>query len=142
MTANAAIYIPIDSPDLAKVFPDAKSDRGVFRRKASWFSIVLDGDTVKFNAMADEDLSNHLEGFVRYIDSLDEDDQRKQDAVSVVRPTRCVLGLQTSREFEDNPAIWQALFRIADAFDGYVFVHGSLLLPSGGVIVGPLRDDT
>ena len=52
MTANAAIYIPIESPDLAKVFPGAKSDQGVFRRRASWFSTVLDGDAVKFNVMA------------------------------------------------------------------------------------------
>jgi len=27
--------------------------------------------------------------------------------------------------FSDNPAIWQALFKVADAFDGYVFVHAS-----------------
>ena len=142
MTANAAIYIPIESPDLAKVFPDAKSDQGLFKRKPSWFSMVLGGDPVKFNVMAGVDLPRHIEGFVGYIQSLDEDHQRKHDAATAVRLTKCVLGLQTSREFEENPAIWQALFRIADAFDGYVFVHDSLLLPGGGVIVGPLRQAT
>jgi hypothetical protein len=85
------------------------------------------------------DLQGHLDSFVRYIDSLDEEEQRKHDAKTIVQHSRCVLGLVTDQEFEENDALWQALFRIADVYDGYVFVHDSLLLPSGGVIVGPLR---
>lgn len=142
MPANAAIYLPTDSPDLTKIFPGAKSDIGLFKRRASQFTVPLNGSQAVFNVMPDNDLQAHLDSFLRYIDSLDEDAQRKADASQMVRHTKCVLGLLAAQEFEDNHAIWQSLFRIADAFDGYVFVHNSLLLPSGGVIFGPLRNDT
>ena len=51
VTANAAIYLPVESPDLTKVFPGAKSDRGILKHKASWFATVLNGDTVRFNVL-------------------------------------------------------------------------------------------
>ena len=82
----------------------------------------------------------HIAGFLRYIASLDQDKQRKADTSCVISHTKRVLGLVTDKEFEDNHAIWQSLFRIAAAYDGYVFVHGSVLLPNGAVLVGPLLE--
>ena len=138
MPAKAAIYLPVESPDLTKVFPDARA-RGSLPGKPELFSLVLNGDAVTFNVLPQNELTGHLSGFLRYIASLNEEEQRKADASTIARMSKCVLGLQTTREFEDNHAIWQALFKIAAAFDGYILVHDSLLLPNGGVIFGPLR---
>ena len=125
-----------------KVFPDAKSNAGLLRRRPTSYSVVLDGDLVTFNLLPDNEIAGHLDSLLRYIASLHEDEKRKADASTVVRMSKCVLGLKTAREFSENHAIWQALFKIADAFDGYVFVHESLLLPSGGVIIGTMKRDT
>jgi hypothetical protein len=57
--ANAAIYIPSESVDLAKVFPDTKSDIGIFRKKATWFSVPLNGARVTFNVMPAKDVRDH-----------------------------------------------------------------------------------
>ena len=117
MPANAAIYIPTEKVD-----------------------VPLGGETVRFNIMPRDEVATHLTGFQNYIASLPDDADRKQDASRAIRQTRIVLGLVAASDFTDNHAIWQSLFRIADAFDGYVFVHDSILLPNGAVIVGPMRN--
>lgn len=140
MPANAALYIPQPAVDLGRVFEGVKSDKTLFR-KASWYDVPLGGDTVRFNVMEPAKVQAHLAGFLGYIASLDQDAQRKEDTRQAIRHTQVVLGLKAAREFEDNPAIWQSLFRIADAYDGFVFVHGSVLLPSGAVLVGPMLSE-
>jgi hypothetical protein len=139
MPANAAIYIQRDDVDLATVFDAVKSDKGLFKKR-SYFDVMLGSDLVRFNIMEQSKLAVHIAGFLRYIAGLDQDEQRKQDAREVISHTRVVLGLSTSREFDDNDAIWHSLFQIAAAYDGFVFVRDSLLLPNGAVLVGPLLD--
>jgi hypothetical protein len=139
MPANAAIYIQRTGVDLARVFPKVASDKSLLR-KATYYDVDIGGDTVRFNVMETARIESHLRGFLGYIDSLDQDPERKRDTAFAVAHTKTVLGLVTDREFEDNPEIWQSLFRIADAYDGLVFVHDSVLLPSGTVMVGPLLD--
>ncbi|GAA4806189.1 hypothetical protein [Lysobacter hankyongensis] len=139
MPANAAIYLPHDGVDLSTLFRDAKSDKTLFR-KPTYFDVALDGDIVRFNVMEPSRVEAHLRGFLGYIDSLDQDAARKRDTANAIAHTRTVLGLITERDFEQNPAIWQSLFRIADAYDGFVFVHESVLLANGAVLVGPLLD--
>ncbi|EXA75041.1 hypothetical protein J517_4451, partial [Acinetobacter baumannii 118362] len=55
--------------------------------------------------------------------------------------TKVVLGLVTDKEFDENPAIWQSLFKIADKYDGLIFTYDSVLLPSGTILVGPLLNN-
>lgn len=140
MPANAAIYIQQGSGDLTTVFDGVKSDKGLLRRAATRYDVPLGGETVRFNVMDPKAVAAHVQGFLGYIASLDQDEARKRDTAHAIGHTTVVLGLVTEREFEDNPAIWPALFRIADAFDGFVFAFGSVLLPNGAVLVGPLLD--
>ena len=140
MPANAALYLPAEKIDLRKLFPGSQSDMG-WMRPATWFDVPLNGDTVRFNVMPPKSVPGHLGGFLNYIAALPDEEERKQDISSALQMTKTVLGLVAAREFTDNHAIWQSVFQIADAFDGYVFVHDSVLLPNGSVVVGPLRDD-
>lgn len=139
MPANGAIYIQRDDVNLANVFENVTSDKTLFRKR-TYFEVKLGNDIVRFNLIEPSRLKAHIDGFLRYISSLDQDDQRKSDTSYAISHTKVVLGLSTDREFEENPAIWQSLFKIADTYDGFVFVHDSILLPSGTVLVGPLLE--
>ena len=141
MAANAAIYLPTDKVDLTDVYKSARGNGGLFKRATS-YTVDINGDVVTFNLMPQEQIPAHIQGFLGYIASLDDEAERKQDAGFIVRHTKSVLGMATDREFEENHQLWASLFKIADYYDGYIFVHGSLLLPNGAVIVGPLRDAT
>jgi hypothetical protein len=138
MPANAAIYLPTVKVDLCAQFPSARSDAKLFRAP-TYFDVEIGGHVVRFNVMPKSEIPRHLMGFCSYIRQLDEPEQNRADAEMAIAQTKTVLGLKTDAEFETSPKIWQTLFRIADSYDGYVFVHDSVLLPSGGVIVGPLR---
>lgn len=140
MPANGAIYIQKDTVDLKEVFGNVESDKGLFK-KATYFDVNLDGDIVRFNVMDPAQVQTHIEGFLGYISSLDQDPQRIEDTSYAISHTKVVLGLKTDREFEENHAIWHSLFQIADRYDGFVFAHDSVLLPSGAVLVGPLLDE-
>lgn len=140
-TRNAAIYIQQGSGDLSAVFEKVSSDKSL-SRKPSWYEVRFGDDTVRFNILDKASLGPHIAGFLRYIDSLQQDERRKADAAQIIGRTTVVLGLQCPREFDENSLIWESLFRIADRFDGVVFVHDSVLLPSGAVLVGPLLDAT
>lgn len=139
MPANGAIYIQHDNVDLTKVFGKAKSDKGLFR-KPTYFELNLGGDAVLYNIMDSSQITRHIEGFLKYIDSLDQDEKRKRDTSYAISQTKTVLGLETDKEFDENHAIWQSLFKIADAYDGFVFVYDSILLPNGTVLVGSLLE--
>ena len=139
MPANGAIYIQLDKIDLSEVFDNVKTDKGFFK-KSTYYEVALGDDSVTFNVMESSALENHIKGFLGYISSLDQDQKRKDDTSYAISHTKIVLGLSTDKEFEENHAIWQSLFKIADKYDGFVFVHDSVLLPSGTVLVGPLLD--
>lgn len=56
MLANAATYLPVDAPDLSKVFLDARSNAGIFKRRASRFTVPLNGSIATSNVMPARDL--------------------------------------------------------------------------------------
>jgi len=117
-----------------------KSNGGIFKA-ASYFEVLLDNHTVRFNVMPRERIGAHVAGFLGYIDSLLDQQSRKDDAKLAIAQTKTVLGMVSPCNFDENHSIWPALFKIADAYDGYVFAYDSVFLPSGSVIVGPLQAD-
>ena len=141
MPANASIYIPHDRVDLRKQFDGVQTDSG-FLRKPTYFEFALGHSKVRFNIMPADEIPRHLAGFVGYIRQLQDPATNRADAEKAIARTRTVLGLVTGHEFIDNHAIWASLFRIADAYDGYVFVYDSVLLPNGAAMVGPMRTST
>jgi hypothetical protein len=140
MAANGAIYIQREKVDLSEVFDDVKSDKGFFK-KATYYDVKCGEDIVRFNVMENVSIPNHITGFLGYISSLDHDEQRIKDTSYAISHTKVVLGLVTDKEFDENHSIWQSLFQIADMYDGFVFVNDSVLLPNGGVLVGPMLNE-
>jgi len=139
MSANSAIYLPCKGVDLRDIFgADAKVHAGS-EDSIEAFKVKIGGDDCIFNILPENEIAKHVAGFKFYISSLEETEERKGDARMAVEQAETILGLVVDSEFEDNPEIWQSLFKIADFYNGYIFVHDSLLLPNGGVIIGPLR---
>lgn len=138
MPANAAIYLSQENVDLKEVFPHAVSD-GNRARQASYFEVSFEADTVRYNIMPKAELAEHLNGFLGYVGTLSDEAQRLEDAALIISETQLVLGVNADKEFSDNNAIWQSLFQIADAFDGFIFVRDSIVLSTGAILVGPLR---
>jgi hypothetical protein len=124
--------------DLGELCPGAVAARDGTGAVTS-FSVRIGEDTVTFNVMPKGELAAHVRKFRAWVQSLDDDEKRKNAASDAVGIARTVLGLIADREFAENHAIWASLFRIADRHDGYVFASDSLLLPNGTVLVGALR---
>ncbi len=138
--ANAAIYLPYAEFDLADALPGAVATREP-TGNTSRFDVILGGQPARLNVMSPTDVIRHLDGFAGWVGTLDETDERKADARLLIGGAKTVLGLVAAGDFEGNPALWQALFQVANKWDGFVFVYNSVLLPNGGVVVGPLRQD-
>lgn len=138
MPANAALYLPSEQINLHDVFESLVSNQ----KEGEYFELLLDTDLTTYNIMPKADIDGHISGFINYLSSLDEEKDRIQDAIEVIKHTKTVLGLAVEKEFDENPKIWESLFKIADKYDGHVFVYDSLLLPNGSVILGSLREDT
>ncbi len=136
MPAKAAIYIQKNKINLFDVFDDVKTGTCPVE-KTSCYEVTLGEDVVRFNIMPPSKVPKHIQGFQIYIKSLDQDQKRKDNTSSVISFTQIVLGLSTEREFEENHAIWQSLFKIADKYAGVVFVNGSVVLSNGAVLLGP-----
>jgi hypothetical protein len=90
--------------------------------------------------MPSGEVAGHLRGFIGHVGSLNEEVRRKEDATLLIKSAKAVLGLVTSCEFEENPLVWEALFKIAGKYDGFIFVCDSIVLGNGGVVIGPLKD--
>ena len=137
MPANGAIYIQKDTINLFDVFDKVKTGKSQ-DGKTSYYEVMLGDDAVQFNIMPPSEVVSHITGFLGYINSWAQDKKRKTETSSVISHTKIVLGLSTDREFEDNHEIWNSLFKIAEQYDGLVFVRGSVLLSNGAVLIGPL----
>jgi hypothetical protein len=136
MPAKASLYLPYPDIDLRQVFPQATLSKD---RLGEGWEVRLDGERVAFYRMPSEELPGHLAGMLGWVDRLDDDAGRKADARTALGHTKTALGMVASSEFENNHALWESLFKVADAFDGYVFAYDSVLLPSGAVLIGALR---
>jgi len=138
MPANAALYLPCEQINLRDIFGSSVSSQ----KDGECFELLFVNDLTTYNIMPKADIDEHISGFINYLSSLNEEKDRIQDAIEVIKHTKMVLGLFAEKEFDENPKIWGSLFKIADKYNGYVFVYESLLLPNGGVILGSLRETT
>ncbi|MFO0748236.1 MAG: DUF4272 domain-containing protein [Myxococcota bacterium] len=117
------------------------SDASINGGIATQYEIRVYHDKVIFYVMPEADMQRHLAGFSRYVGSLGDDERRVADARKLIGKTTGVLGMVTDVTFDDNPGIWELIFAVIGAFDGFVFTFDSLVLANRTVLVGPLRLD-
>ena len=138
MPSSAALYLPRNKVDLSSIFQSVKSDKGLLKQ-ATFFEILFGADTARFNVMPMNEVVFHLKEFLGYVSSLDESEERKNSASSLIRQTRTVLGLVTDAEFDDNADLWGSLFQITHKYGGFIFVFDSVVQSDGTVVIGPLQ---
>ena len=136
MGANAALYLPTEPPRLTGLFPPVYPEKRLIGRP-SYYRFTIDHELVQLNVMPPEELPGHLHGFESYVRRLGGSPTRERDALELIRRTKLVLGLVTRLEFATSESLWPALLRLADANDAFLFVNDSLVLWTGGVVIGP-----
>ena len=141
MPANATLYLASADPALGSVVPGAKSDKSLFRRTATHFTLTVGGEALRLNVMARERMPRHLQGFRTYVAGLAAGDAAKAQVTAALARTQSVLGLVAQTDFDANPALWPALLQIASAFDGVIFAADSVFDAQGIAIVGPAARD-
>ncbi|MEL7049162.1 MAG: hypothetical protein AAFO75_09425, partial [Pseudomonadota bacterium] len=64
---------------------------------------------------------------------------RKTAAIALMDDVALVLRLVTDAEWSEE--MWQQMGTAADTLDGLLYAFDSIIMPSGVVLVGPLRKE-
>ena len=77
--ANAAIYVPKSRFGATARILGGRSDEGFFR-SPTFLEWTIGVDAVRLNVMSREEVTDHVQGFCRWIDQLAEPDACKIEA--------------------------------------------------------------
>lgn len=135
MIDACALYFPLAKLPLAKVFPDGKSDAGIFR-SATWFEYQVGNDTVRLN-LGHENLTLHLRGFAGYVAQLPNSGAARAKAQALIGATKYCVGVVLPRPVSVDSAIFASLVDLIERFDGFMFVADSIMMPDRSYVVGP-----
>jgi hypothetical protein len=133
--ANVAIYLEKNPPDFSSLGEGVifTSDKSGTR-----YEFMVAGQPVIFDALPQEQLAQHLLGFSGYVRQLKDDpEENRRDAVDRISRIRCVLGMITDTEFDEN--LFEPLSKLMWYNGGLVFSYDSIYLYDGSVLVGPER---
>ena len=141
MTEHAAIYLSQDKVDFDIIFVGTMVEINT-ETISHQYQTTINGESVKFNFMPNANLTEHLRGFIGYVTSLNDEPSIKNEAIRLIRQTKAVLGLEYNGAFNKNPDVWENLLKISELFDGFVFTYNSIYMPSGAVLIGPMKNGT
>lgn len=137
MTIEAcALYFPLDTLPFKSVFPNGRSDGGLFR-KPTWFEYDTGEGPVRLH-LQHPDLAGHLQGFRGYVAQAPGDDEARAEALQRIARTRAAIGVSLPRPVSTDSPTFASLMSLIERFDGFMFAFNSLLLPDGRFLVGPM----
>ncbi len=136
MIDACALYFPLAKLPLAKVFPNGKSNAGIFR-SVTWFEYKVGDDTVRLN-LGHENLSQHLRGFAGYVAQLSNSGAARAQAQALISATKTCLGVMLPHPVSIDSPIFASLVSLIAQFDGFMFVQNSIMLPNNRYLVGPM----
>ncbi|MEO1204964.1 MAG: hypothetical protein AAFV45_01400 [Pseudomonadota bacterium] len=136
MPAAAALYLNDTDIDFSLHFKDLKEE-GLCCGHPEVLRAQLGDERVRFDVLHGKAMADHVAGFAKYIETLDEDAGRKTAAIALLDDVAIVLRLVTDAEWSEE--MWQATGMAADTLDGLLFAFDSIIMPSGVVLAGPLR---
>jgi len=135
---NCTLYFPAREVALKSVFPQGKSDSGLFR-KATWFEYEAGEGKVRLN-LAMKDLPRHLQGFRAYVAQLPGTGPSKAEAVRRIAQTQSAVGVILPGPVSPDSRVFTSLVDLIGRFDGFMFVGNSIMLADGTFLVGPLAE--
>ncbi len=138
MIENCTLYFPIEKLPLKKVFPDGKSDGGIFR-SATWYEYESGDGRVRLNLRHD-DLQRHLQGFRGYVAQLADGGAARTRAQAMIGETKAAVGVRLPGPVAPDSLVFGSLMHLISRFDGFMFVANSIMLPDGSFLVGPMAE--
>jgi hypothetical protein len=136
--AHGAIYLETNPPDVS-VLGESVTFHPAGAGAGAKYEFMLGGKPVTLNVLPANEIPGHLSGFSGFVQHLKEDPEaNRRDAVSRISRIRCVLGIITEIEFDDD--LFEPVSKLIHANGGFLFTFNSIYLWDGTVIVGPMRD--
>lgn len=139
MIANCSLYFPIEKPPFKSVFPNGRSDGGLFR-EATWFEYDSGGYTIRL-ILQHDDLAEHLRGFRAYVAQLPNSGKARAQAQELIKQTKAAVGVILPGPVASNSAAFASLVSLLQRFGGFMFVGDSILLPDSTFVAGPLANE-
>jgi hypothetical protein len=140
MTIEAcALYFPLDTLPLKTVFPNGRSEGGLFR-KPTWFEYDAGEGPVRLH-LRHPDLAGHLQGFRGYVAQAPESGEARAESLQRIARTRAAIGVSLPHPVSIDSRTFASLMSLIARFDGFMFVFNSMLLPDGRFLVGPMAVD-
>ena len=136
MIKNCTLYFPVSKLALKSVFPDGRSDGGLFRT-ARWFEYES-GDGMVSLSLVHQDLEQHLRGFRGYVAQLSDSGAARAEAQRLIQQSKMAVGVVLPHPVGSDSKAFASLMRLLKKFDGFMFVADSILLRDGSFLVGPM----
>ncbi|NHQ84632.1 DUF4272 domain-containing protein [Iodobacter sp. HSC-16F04] len=140
MFKDCALYFPLEKLPLKSAFPNGKSNGGLFR-SATWFEYESGEGTVRLN-LNHENLAEHLRGFRGYIAQLPDNGVARSEAQRLIQLTQAAVGVILPHPASPDSQLFASLMKLIKQFDGFMFVAGSILLPDGSFLIGPMANQS
>ncbi|MES1241448.1 MAG: DUF4272 domain-containing protein [Acidobacteriota bacterium] len=138
MIEGCALYFPVETLPLERVFPEGRSDASS-GRAPTWFEYESGEGVVRLN-LGMEDLDQHLRGFKSYVAGLPGDGAARSEAQRLISQVKLCAGVILPHPIAPESAIFASLLHLIEQFDGFMFVADSIFLPEGSFLVGPMAD--
>ncbi|MEM1371556.1 MAG: hypothetical protein AAGG72_04920 [Pseudomonadota bacterium] len=136
MPAEAAIHLTDTDINFALHFKELKEEGECCGLPKSLLA-KAGGETINFSVLHGKQLAEHLADLKGKLTSLEQDEKRLTAASALLDDSVMVLKLQTEAEWTEE--LWQDVGAAAQTLDGIMLAFDSLILPSGVVLAGPLR---
>ena len=133
--SHGAIYLEKNPPDFSSL---GEGVTFTSDKSGAKYEFMVDGQPVTLNVLPEDQLAQHLLGFSGFVRQLKNDpEENRRDAVDRISRIRCVLGMITDAEFDEN--LFEPLSKLMWYNGGLVFAYNSIYLSDGSVLVGPER---
>ncbi len=139
MIEHCTLYFPIEKLPLKSVFPNGKSDGGIFKR-ATWYEYESGDGRVRLE-LRHPNLPEHLRGFRAYVAQLPNSGAARAKAQAMIRKTKAAVGVILPGPVAPDSQQFGSLVHLIHRFRGFMFVADSIMLPDGRFLVGPMAEE-
>jgi len=137
MVAHAVLFLNDIDVNFASHFADVKEhgDDGFLPDR---IEVSSGGERFVFNVVFGEELARQLAKVREFVAGLDEEDARLQSAEAVLGEAAVALDLEPGGDWDET--LWELIGEASASMDAVLFAFDSIILPSGVVLAGPLRE--